>query len=550
MGGKKKKEKKKKPPKEKKEGDGLPSLDKQFYELTIQDLNNKLARLRSHNAKVEEQIEDLEAKMKQLQEDKSDITAYLNRTLVEKVDVIRELEEKLIELNNVREAEGREAQNKLKEWDLKFKAMYDQLTSEIKLLTGKLNSLEEFRIQRDEILAKFDAQEAQLRDQQRKHEDKLYDMERNNVIGKDRLKKEVESRLLQLSNEFTKSTHLRVAAHTQRLVRENIALTNELDRILVTHERLQEEKRKMLTLMTEYKNQARVDAVEKARLIRTSQEQIEVIDRMAGQYEKLQQSFVAARIKAREHDRAVGREMAIERELSQAHKRIEHLEHSVEIINANREDLRVASVRFKTESQHVLSILKALQFTVRKAILTDTQRYDDEHEAVQQQRNILHEIMNILTGLNAIPMTDSTEAISMVNSIYNHGDLGIVSSIGDDAITPVRQMEQRELTGCVDVAEDEAQPQPRESSDWATAGALDGNSDTGDDKGVSKRYSSGAIIDVGSTAFMEQFSRDDADDNWDTKDGATDDTTLHATTTTDVEKRPPDEQIKLAAEME
>ncbi|XP_059609808.1 cilia- and flagella-associated protein 157 [Phlebotomus argentipes] len=495
MAGKKKKEKKKKPPKEKKEGDTLPSLDKQFYELTIQDLNNKLARLRTHNAKVEEQIEDLEAKMKQLQEDKSDITAYLNRTLLEKVDVIRELEEKLIELNNVREEEGREAQNRLKEWDSKYKAMYDQLTSEIKLLTGKLNSLEEFRIQRDEILAKFDAQEAQLRDQQRRHEDKLYEMERNNVIGKDRLKKEVESRLLQLSNEFTKSTHLRVAAHTQRLVRENIALTNELDKILVTHERLQEEKRKMLATLTELKSQARVNAVEKARLVRSTQEQIEVIDRMAGQYENLQRSHEVLMGKARTHDKAVGREKAIERELSEAHRRIEHLEHTLQIINSNREDLRAASVRFKTESQHVMSVLKALQSSVRKALLDG------------QQRNILHEIMNILTGLNAISITDSAEAVSMVNSIYNHGDLGFLFSTDD---TPCRQIEQTR----VDVAEEE--PQPPEPV--PTTGAFDVNVD----KGVSKRYSSGAIIDVGSAAFSEQFSRDDADDSGETKDSEDD----------------------------
>lgn len=543
MPGKKKKEKKKKPPKEKKEGDALPSLDKQFYELTIQDLNNKLARLRSHNAKVEEQIEDLEAKMKQLQEDKSDITAYLNRTLIEKVDVIRELEEKLIELNNVREAEGREAQNKLKEWDSKYKAMYDQLTSEIKLLTGKLNSLEEFRIQRDEILAKFDAQEAQLRDQQRKHEDKLYEMERNNVIGKDRLKKEVESRLLQLSNEFTKSTHLRVAAHTQRLVRENIALTNELDRILVTHERLQEEKRRMLILVTEYKNQARVNAAEKARLIRSSQEQIEVIDRLAGQYENLQRSHDVLITKARAHDRAVGREMAIERELSEAHKRIEHLERAIEIINTNREDLRVASVRFKTESQHILCILKALQSTVRKAILTDMDTVQ-VYDVTQQQRNILHEIMNILTGLNAIPITDSTEAISLVNSIYNHGDLGIVSSSTDD-IVPAHQIEQTNPCDRDVLTVEESHP--RERSARATTGAFDVSDDRDDDKGVSKRYSSDAIIDVGFTVFSEQFSRDDADDNGEAKDGATDDTT-DDTTAGDVENRPSDVQSKLSAD--
>ncbi|GAB0092723.1 Cilia- and flagella-associated protein 157 [Sergentomyia squamirostris] len=533
MPGKKKKEKKKKPPKEKKEGDVLPSLDKQFYELTIADLNNKLARLRSHNAKVEEQIEDLEVKMKQLQEDKSDITAYLNRTLIEKVDVIRELEEKLIELNNVREAEGCEAQNKLRDWDAKYKAMYDQLTSEIKLLTGKLNSLEEFRIQRDEILAKFDAQEAQLREQQRKHEDKLYEMERNNVIGKDRLKKEVESRLLQLSNEFTKSTHLRVAAHTQRLVRENIALTNELDRILVTHERLQEEKRKLLALTTEYKNQSRIDAAEKSRLIRSNQEQIEIIDRMATQFENLQRSSDVLRTKAMAHDRAVTREMKMEREISEAHEKIAELKTNVHVINENREELRVASVRFKTESEHILSILKALQSTVRKAILADTHHhYEQVGEVIvqQKQRNILHEIMNILTGLNAIPITDASEAVSMVETIYHHGDLGIVCT--SDENVRCRQIEQTRCTPTIQ-QDEQLHDHP---DDMTIAGVSD--DDTATDKGILKRFSSCGIIDIDTAAFTEQFSRDDGDDS------IPDDTSLRG----DTENRPADVQSKLSQE--
>jgi protease II len=53
----------------------LTAVDKQFYELTIADINKKLTRLRAHNVKIEEKNEELEAKMKQMEEDRQDVTA-------------------------------------------------------------------------------------------------------------------------------------------------------------------------------------------------------------------------------------------------------------------------------------------------------------------------------------------------------------------------------------------------------------------------------------------------------------------------------------------
>jgi chromosome segregation ATPase len=128
--------------------DQLTAVDRQFYELTIADLNGKLARLRTNNAKLEETNEELEGKMKIMDEDRLDVTAYLNRTLREKLHLITELEDKLAELSKVRSEENIDCKKKMTEWDIKYKSMFDELTSEIKLLNGKLSSMEEFRIQR------------------------------------------------------------------------------------------------------------------------------------------------------------------------------------------------------------------------------------------------------------------------------------------------------------------------------------------------------------------------------------------------------------------
>lgn len=72
---KEKKAKKSKKAEEEDLEEELTAVDKQFYELTIADLNKKLARLRAHNVKIEEKNEELDVKMKQMEDDRQDVTA-------------------------------------------------------------------------------------------------------------------------------------------------------------------------------------------------------------------------------------------------------------------------------------------------------------------------------------------------------------------------------------------------------------------------------------------------------------------------------------------
>lgn len=77
----------------------------------------------------------------------------------------------------------------IKSWETKYKTMNDQLSLEIKLLNHKLNSLEEFRIQKDDLMTKFDQQETDLKRQNQRPKEVLFKIERNHIIDKDRLKK-------------------------------------------------------------------------------------------------------------------------------------------------------------------------------------------------------------------------------------------------------------------------------------------------------------------------------------------------------------------------
>jgi predicted nucleic acid-binding Zn-ribbon protein len=53
----------------------ITAVDRQFFELQIADLNKKLTRLRAHNVKIEEKNDELESKMKQIEDDRQDVSA-------------------------------------------------------------------------------------------------------------------------------------------------------------------------------------------------------------------------------------------------------------------------------------------------------------------------------------------------------------------------------------------------------------------------------------------------------------------------------------------
>lgn len=54
------------------------------------------------------------------------------------------------------------------------------------LTGGKLASLEEFKVQKDDLMAKFAMLEEELKKKQQDHEEDIYNLEKKAVIDKDR----------------------------------------------------------------------------------------------------------------------------------------------------------------------------------------------------------------------------------------------------------------------------------------------------------------------------------------------------------------------------
>ncbi|XP_052867323.1 cilia- and flagella-associated protein 157 [Anopheles cruzii] len=479
--------------------DGLSAVDRQFYEITINDLNQKLARLRTHNVKIEERNEELESRLKQIEEDRADVTAYLDRTLQEKVGTIVELEDKLSELSKVRDQENDECLRQINTLDGKYRAMHEQLTSEIKLLTGKLNSMEEFRLQRDELMAKFDAQDSELKEQNKRHKSTLYEMERKVILDKDRLRKDVENKLLQLSTEFTKSSEIRVAAHTQRLVRENIALNNEMDRMIYTQERLQKQHTELRKQSTELRNQANIDVAERQRLMQTCQERLETIEKLTDQFETLVQKNAelnAYQLRAAELE---SENKATRKEYTHLRQKVRVLEQYIHYINSDRQTLRSESEHHRKEFERIADVLKTVRYTVRSAFKGDEEDSDLPYQEIKRKR-LIADLLNTLNELEMQPQVDqSVETIvASLPELYDQGDLGVIPRESMDTIL-------RKTHGYDDPASDS--PIISSSTDQAVPGAANLAGDEAEkSSAVTLDAEDGSQVDGGGGAIIDVVS--------------------------------------------
>ncbi|XP_065428336.1 cilia- and flagella-associated protein 157 isoform X1 [Chrysemys picta bellii] len=227
-GGGKKEDAAKEPRPEGKAEQPLAEHSREFYLLQIRDLEKRLARYQRKWDELQVNETLFRVEYDQMANDNKEIVAFLKKTLNQRVDEIADLNDQLVSLQQAKESEKDAFEAQLAQVRHEFQETKDQLTSENMLLSGKLAALEEFRIQKDELMGKFAALEEQLKKQEDDHKEYIYNLERKAVLDKDRLKKEMMQRVNVVAAEFRKVSNSQMAETTKRTIRENVAINVQL----------------------------------------------------------------------------------------------------------------------------------------------------------------------------------------------------------------------------------------------------------------------------------------------------------------------------------
>ena len=112
--------------------------------------------------------------------------SFLKKQLEQRADEIADLQDRLIGLQQAKDGEKDQYEVQLATLRTEMQEIKDQLTSENMVLGGKLASLEEFRVQKEDLMAKFAKMEEELEKQQKDHKEVIYNLERKAVVDKDR----------------------------------------------------------------------------------------------------------------------------------------------------------------------------------------------------------------------------------------------------------------------------------------------------------------------------------------------------------------------------
>ncbi|KOX74589.1 hypothetical protein WN51_00544 [Melipona quadrifasciata] len=205
------------------------------YEQEILDNNRQL---RSRNEELEEQAELTKEKFRQLEEDRSDVIAHLKRNLDEKIEESKELSKRLTALEELRKDELTAYKKKEETMENEYRMMENNLSAEVKLVAGKLNALEDWRLARLDLLQKFEKQEQKMSEQEMRHKEELYEAEKSIIVGKSMMQKEMKEHLQILSERLLKAVTLRITEVMNRAIHENVALNRDLDKLLKTNKEL------------------------------------------------------------------------------------------------------------------------------------------------------------------------------------------------------------------------------------------------------------------------------------------------------------------------
>ncbi|CAH2316230.1 Hypothetical predicted protein [Pelobates cultripes] len=213
---------------EKVRAEPVPEQSKDFYLTQIRDLEGRIERYQKKLDEICAKESVVQSQLDQQSSDKKEIVSFLKRTLNERVDEIADLNDQLLGLQQAKDAEKDAYEAQMAQLRHEFQETRDRLSSENMLLAGKLASLEEFRVQKEELMAKFAALEEKLKKQEEDHKETLYKIEKKAVLDKDRLKKEMVLRVNAVAAEFRRVSNHQMAETTKRAIRENVSISSQL----------------------------------------------------------------------------------------------------------------------------------------------------------------------------------------------------------------------------------------------------------------------------------------------------------------------------------
>ncbi|PNF33856.1 hypothetical protein B7P43_G07682 [Cryptotermes secundus] len=239
----------------------------------------------------------------------------------------------------------------------------------------------------------------------------------------------MEARLLQLSMDFQDATHIRIAATTHRAIRENIAVNNELEKMLETQRNLRKENEMMKERDRQLNLEVRLREEERDIVLAKNMVQNKLINRLSTEYDEMARNIGSMQNSAQ---RAVEVEQQVQETrqfLDRAVRQIAVLEEKLQATEYEKNESISKLLQSNIETYKLQKILHAAVKSVKEALEIQTHPSSDEAFNLSLRENLLNNLLQMLNTADFLEFEKNEEklvSLMKTSAMYVIGDLGLV----------------------------------------------------------------------------------------------------------------------------
>ncbi|KAI4880879.1 hypothetical protein NFI96_031452, partial [Prochilodus magdalenae] len=380
----------------------LPEGSKEFYRAQIRDLEERVEKYQQKCDELEVREKDFSANYNNLEREKKDIVHYLKRSVAQREGELTVLSEKLLALQMAKDAEKESFEMQLSTLRHEFQESKDKLTSENMALAGKLASLEEFSMQKDELVTSLASLKKQLEQEKQEHQTVIYNLERKAVLDNNRLKKEMQQHVASVAAEFRLVSDRRMPETTMRAIHENMSVTAQLRQLSDQCKELLKENDTLKAREKKLRTEMEIMEPLLNEMTRKSLGNQKVVQQLTEKCKQMHTELENFARHKQEHQRLQNDHSALQKEHDDLRQSHESVMGKFGQKQAEAEGLKKELQKEKMLRGQLETVLQEAAVALKEALREVPKEEDSEVQAVVRRSQMMQKLLSVLDSAAAI----------------------------------------------------------------------------------------------------------------------------------------------------
>ncbi|XP_033218464.1 uncharacterized protein C4H3.14c-like [Belonocnema kinseyi] len=210
----------------------IMNMQKALYEIKIADLEKRAKRLEDRNEFVHDECKATDFLIKIKDTETAKEIAELERELSSETKKLEADNEEIEKIKQLSLKDKEEHEKNMKSMQERYEKTRSSLVSKMKILNAKINTLEDFKTVKEAFEQKLKENDQVIKENEEKLKSTLEQIDRKFKIAREKMKNDLYDQILNLASDFQTEISKELSLPIHRLIRENIAIQNEINQIV------------------------------------------------------------------------------------------------------------------------------------------------------------------------------------------------------------------------------------------------------------------------------------------------------------------------------